>query len=120
LYYLFGATVIGASITVQCHLFVQPGGAVGIDLGCKETITLSTGEQISTKSLRSASKNPPNRKRTNHVKNQSFQAMETWRSKVSKLQRKVARQRENWLHQTTNNIVSGNSLVAGEQLSVKG
>jgi len=32
----------------------------------------------------------------------------------------VTRQRDNWLHQTTSNIVSSNSLVAGEQLNVKG
>jgi putative transposase len=32
----------------------------------------------------------------------------------------VARQREDWLHKTTSDIVSSNSLVAGEQLNVKG
>lgn len=38
---------------------------------------------------------------------------------VSKLQRKVARQREDWQHKVTSIIVSGNSLIAGEKLSVK-
>lgn len=42
------------------------------------------------------------------------------RAKVSKLQRQVTRQREDWLHKTTSNIVSGNSLIAGEQFNVKG
>jgi putative transposase len=119
-----------ASITVRCEPTRESGaGSVGIDLGCKEAITLSTGEQISkpefikegqtkvkvaSKKLRR--KRAPNRKKR-------IKASRRWkreRNAVSKLQRKVARQRENWLHQTTSNIVSSNSLVAGEQLNVKG
>ena len=36
------------------------------------------------------------------------------------MQRKVARQREDWWHKETSKIVSGNSLIAGEKLQVKG
>lgn len=118
------------SITVQCQpARVTCGSAVGIDLGCKEAVTLSTGEQISkpefikeghhkvklaSSSLRR--KRAPNR-------NKKIKASCRWkreRNVVSKLQRKVARQRLSWLHQTTSSIVSGYSLVAGEQLNVKG
>jgi putative transposase len=36
-----------ASITIQCNPQRETGtGAIGIDLGCKEAITLSTGEKI--------------------------------------------------------------------------
>jgi putative transposase len=42
------------------------------------------------------------------------------RNKVSQLQRKVTRSREDWLYKATSNIVSSNSLVAGEELNVKG
>jgi putative transposase len=119
-----------ASITVNCEpTRSTEGGAVGIDLGCKEAITLSTGEQISkpefiregqrkvtatSKKLRR--KQAPNR-------NKKIKASRRWkkhRQAVSRLQRKVTRQREDWLHKTTSNIVSGNSLVAGEKLNVKG
>lgn len=119
-----------ASITVQCQPTRQTGSdSIGIDLGCKEAITLSTGEQIAkpnfikegqlkvkiaSKKLRR--KRAPNRKK-------KIKASKRWkreRTAVSKLQRKVTRQRENWLHQTTSNIVSSNSLVGGEQLNVKG
>ena len=119
-----------ASITVQCQPQRQTGtGSVGIDLGCKEAITLSTGEKITkpdflyegqhkvkaaSKKLRR--KRSPNRnKRVNASRRQKKE-----RLKVSKLQRKVTRQREDWLHKTTSKIVSGNSLIAGEQLNVKG
>lgn len=119
-----------ASITVQCTPIRETGSAwVGIDLGCKDAITLSTGEKIAkpdfikegqqkvkvvSKKLRC--KRAPNR-------NKKIKASRRWkkaRKQVSKLQRKVARQREDWLHQTTSSIVSSHSLVAGEQLNIKG
>jgi putative transposase len=118
-----------ASITVQCEPQRQTGtGSVGIDLGCKDAITLSTGEKIGkpdflksgqlkvkVASKRLRRKRSPNR-------NKKVKASPRWkreRLKVSKLQRKVTRQREDWLHKTTSNIVSSNSLIAGEQLNVK-
>lgn len=119
-----------ASITVQCEpVRVTGSGAVGIDLGCKDAITLSTGEKIAKpefvkegqRKIRCASKKL-RRKRAPH-RNNCIKASRRWkreRKVISKLQRKVARQRENWLHQTTSSIVSGNSLVAVEQLNVKG
>ncbi|MGL5061344.1 MAG: RNA-guided endonuclease InsQ/TnpB family protein [Microcoleus sp.] len=119
-----------ASITVNCEPVRTTGeGAVGIDLGCKEAITLSTSEQISKpefikegqRKVKAASKKLRRKRAPN--RNKKIKASRRWkkhRQAVSKLQRKVTRQREDWLHQTTSNIVSGNSLVAGEQLNVKG
>jgi putative transposase len=119
-----------ASITVQCEPFRATGSdAVGIDLGCKDAITLSTGEKIAKpdflkegqQKVKVASKKLRRKRAPN--RNKKIKASRRWRKerqKISKLQRKVARQREDWLHQTTSNIVSGNSLVAGEQLNVKG
>lgn len=119
-----------ASITVKCVPVrsTQPG-AIGIDLGCKEAITLSTGEQIPkpgfiaagerlvkhlSKALRR--KRSPNRK---EGINPSKRWMTAQRRK-SKAQQRVTRQRHDWLHQITSKIVSGNSLIAGEQLNVSG
>jgi putative transposase len=119
-----------ASITVQCLPQRQTGiGSIGIDLGCKEAITLSTGEKISKpdflkegqQKVKSASKSLRRKRSPN--RNKRVKASRRWkkeRNRVSKLQRKVTRQREDWLHKTTSNIVSGNSLIAGEQLNVKG
>jgi putative transposase len=116
-------------MTVQCSPVRQTGSSsVGIDLGCKEAITLSTGKKIAkpdfikegqckvkAASTKLRRKRSPNRKKR-------IKASRRWkreRQRVSKLQRKVTRQREDWLHKTTSNIVSRNSLVAGEQLNVK-
>jgi len=119
-----------ASITVQCEPTRETGsGAVGIDLGCKDAITLSTGEKIAKpdfikkgqQKIKVASKRLRHKRAPN--RNKKIKASRRWRKarqQVSELQRKVARQRENWLHQTTSSIVSSNSLVAGEQLNVRG
>lgn len=118
-----------ASVTVNCEPVRSTGdGAIGIDLGCKEAITLSTGKQISKpkflkegqRKVKATSKKLRRKRAPNRKK--KIKASRRWKKQrklVSKLQRKVARQRENWLHQTTSNIVSSNSLVAGEQLNVK-
>jgi putative transposase len=119
-----------ASITVECQPIRETdNNAIGIDLGCKDAITLSTGEQISKpkfikegqRKVKAASKKLRRKRAPN--RNKKIKASRRWKKQrkiVSKLQRKVARQREDWLHQTTSNIVSRNSLVAGEQLNVKG
>jgi putative transposase len=113
-----------ASITVNCEPVRETGSdAVGIDLGCKEAITLSTGEQISKpefikvgqRKVKVARKKLRRKRSPNRDK--KIKASRRWkkeRQAVSKLQRKVTRQREDWLHKTTSNIVSSNSLVAGE------
>jgi len=118
-----------ASITVQCQPERQTGtGSIGIDLGCQEAAILSTGEKISKPDflkggqlkVKAASKNLRRKRSPN--RNKRVKASRRWkkeRLKVSKLQRKVTRQREDWLHKTTSKIVSGNSLIAGEQLNVK-
>jgi putative transposase len=117
-----------ASITVKCEPVRSTGdGAVGLDLGCKEAITLSSGEQISKPTFikegqhKVASKKLRRKRAPN--RNKKIKASRRWkkqRQAVSKLQRKVTRQREDWLHKTTSNIVCCNSLVAGEKLNVKG
>lgn len=135
-----------ASITVQCQpVRLTDDGTVGIDLGCVSAITLSTGEKIAKpdfikqgqQKVKASTALSFNVERSRDVKvaskklrckrapnrNKKIKASRRWRKarqQVSKLQRKVARQREDWLHQITSNIVSGNSLVAGEQLNVKG
>jgi putative transposase len=118
------------SITVQCKPKRQTGtGSIGVDLGCKEAITLSTGEKISKpdfletgqRQVKAASKKLRHKRSPN--RNKKVKASRRWKKErafVSKLQRKVTRQREDWLHKTTSHIVSGNSLIAGEQLNVKG
>ncbi|MEQ8385660.1 MAG: transposase, partial [Coleofasciculus sp. A1-SPW-01] len=56
-------------------------------------------------------------------RNKKVKGSRRWKKeqkRISELQGKISRQREDWLHKTTSEIVSGNSLIAGEQLNVKG
>lgn len=119
-----------ASITVQCEpVRASSSDSIGIDLGCKDAITLSTGEKIAKpefikqgqQKVKTASKKLRRKRAPNQ--NKTIKASRRWkreRKAVSLLQRKVTRQREDLLHQTTSSIVSSHSLVAGEQLNVKG
>ncbi|MBD0388022.1 MAG: transposase, partial [Nostoc sp. C3-bin3] len=60
-------------------------------------------------------KRAPNRKK----KIKASRRFKKAQAKVSKLYRKVANQRQDWVHQVAVEIVSGNSFIATEKLEVK-
>lgn len=105
-------------------------GAIGIDFGCKSALSMTDGtnhQQIDApKFLRDAehkikSTSKEKRRKRAPNRNKKIKASRRWRksqSKVSRLIRKVANQRQNWVHQVTTEIVSRNSLVATEKLEV--
>lgn len=118
-----------ASITVECDpIRITEGGAIGLDLGCKEAVTFSDGVQISKpafisegeKAIKLAArslrrKRAPNKKK----KIKASRRFKKIQSKISKLRRKVGRQRLDWMHKIASDTVSRNSLIAGEKLSIK-
>ncbi|MBD2241172.1 transposase [Aulosira sp. FACHB-113] len=110
---------------------ILPIGAIGIDLGCNSALSITdcenhqqieapkflrNAEQLIKKASKSKRrKQSPNRKK-------KIKASRRWKkaqAKVSKITRKVANQRQNWVHQIASEIVSGNSFVATEKLEVK-
>jgi putative transposase len=109
---------------------ILPVGAIGIDLGCNAALSITDGEnhqQIEApKFLRNAEhliKKASKDKRRSRAPNRKkkIKASRRWKkaqSKVSRLTRKVASQRQNWVHQIAADIVSGNSFVATEKLEV--
>jgi putative transposase len=125
-----------ASITVEVldqqvlRPDILPTGAVGIDIGCKSALSITDGENhqhsCAPKFLRNteylirkASKEKRRKQSPNRKK--KVKASRRWKkaqSKVSNLIRKVANQRQNWVHQVASEIVSGNSFVATEKLEV--
>ncbi|MBE9064463.1 RNA-guided endonuclease TnpB family protein [cf. Phormidesmis sp. LEGE 11477] len=119
-----------ASITVKCEPVRETaGGSIGLDLGCKDAVTFSDGTRkakpafiaSADKAVKRASKRLRRKRAPNRDKR--VRGSRRWRverQKVSRLQRKVTRQREHWIHELTSNIVSANSLIAGENLNVKG
>lgn len=119
-----------ASITVNCTPTRETGtSAVGLDFGVLTAAALSDGTKIENPKLlassqvkvRRASK-LKRRKRSPDFK-QRIKGSKRWRKaskKVSKLQRKVANQRQDWVHKVATQIVSNNSMVATEKLNIKG
>jgi putative transposase len=109
---------------------VLPVGAIGIDLGCKSALSMTDGtnhQQIDApKFLRNAErriKQASKEKRRKQAPNRKkkVKASRRWKkaqTKVGKLTRKVANQRQDWVHQVAAEIVSGNSFVATEKLEV--
>lgn len=118
-----------ASITVQCSPERETGiGAVGIDFGCLTAASMSDETRYenprflaATKAKITRASKVKRRKRSPNFK-QKIKASKRWRKaskKVAKLQRQVANQRENWVHQVAAEIVGSNSLVATEKLNIK-
>lgn len=118
-----------ASITVQCLPTRQTDiGAIGLDFGCLTAVAMSDGTVIenprflaSTKVKISKASKAKRRKVKPDFK-KKIKASKRWRKankKVGKLQRQVANQRQNWVHQTATQIVSSNSMVATEKLNIK-
>lgn len=118
-----------ASITVQCVPIRETGtGVIGLDLGCKEAVTFSDKVQISKPSfiaqgeraVKLASKSLRRKRAPNRNKKiKASRRFKKVQQRVSKLRRKVGRQRLDWMHKLTSDTVSRNSLIAGEKLSVK-
>lgn len=118
-----------ASITVQCNpRRTTDTGTVGLDFGCREAVAMSDGTKIENPRFLATAKQQI-RKLSKHQRRKRKPDRKTkikpstrWK-KISrlkaKLHRKVANQRQNWVHQVSNRIVSSNSLVATEKLWIK-
>ena len=119
-----------ASITVNCEVVRATGnGAIGLDFGLHHAVAMSDGTIIDApKFLAKAAKeikkaNKEKRRKLYPNRKKKIKASKRWKrsqNKVSQLTRKVARKRQDWMHQVSSNIVSGNSLIATEKLNIKG
>jgi putative transposase len=118
-----------ASITVNCEPVRQTGsGAVGIDFGTLTAVALSDGTTVENPrflantqaKIRQASKSKRRKRAPNFKKKiKASRRYKKAQAKVSKLIRKSARQRTDWAHKLTAEIVSKNSLVVTETLNIK-
>lgn len=120
-----------ASITVDClpTRTTTDTGAIGLDFGCLHAIADSNGifvenprfvkqaqAKVNKIAKKSRRKRPPNFKK-------KIRASRRWKKAnkaVSKVQSKVARQRQDWQHKVAVEIVSCNSFIATEKLNLKG
>ena len=105
-------------------------GSVGIDFGCKAALAVTDGETHSfveaPKFLRKAERqikhlSKGKRRKVAPNRRKKQKASSRWKKtqlRISKVTRKVANQRQNWVHQVASDIVRCNSFVATEKLEV--
>ena len=106
-------------------------GIIAIDLGCNDAIAWTNGSENglvqAPRFFRKAEQRnkqlgkAKRRKRAPNFK-KKIKASRRWKKTtklVSKLNRKVANQRQNFVHQETTRIISSNSTVVTEKLEVK-
>ena len=118
-----------ASFTVQCLPERETDtGAVGLDFGCLTAVAMSDGTMVENPRFLATMKakiGKASRGKRRKVKpdfKKKIKASKRWKkanNKVALLQRKVANQRQNWVHQTATQIVCSNSMVATEKLNLK-
>ena len=119
-----------ASITVKCEPIRETGvGAIGVDFGTITAVACSDGTKIenprflaaTAEKIRVASKQKRRKRAPNFKK--KIKGSKRWKkaqSRVSKLQRKASKQRQDWTHKVTTQIVSSNSMVVTEKLNIIG
>jgi putative transposase len=117
-----------ASITVNCEpVRITGTGATGLDIGTLSAVAFSDGTKIENprflanaqKQINKVSKQLRRKRKPEKRKAKASRRWKKARKKVSKLQNQVANRRQNWVHQIATQIVSTNSLVATEELTVK-
>lgn len=119
-----------ASVTVECAPVRETGGgAIGLDFGVYHAVAMSDGKIIDNpkflgktqEKIRRVSKQKRRKRAPNFKK--KLKASKRWKKatkKVSRLHTKVANQRKDWVHKVAAQIVSCNSMVATEELNLKG
>ena len=116
------------SITVVCEPVRATGiGSIGADFGCLTAVALSDGTKIENprflaaqqKKIKQVSKSLRRKRKPEKNKTKASRRWRKVKYKVRKLHQKVARQRQNWCHQVAVQIVSSNSMVATEKLTLK-
>jgi putative transposase len=127
----YASVILDVDDTLLKNSRPSEGGTVAIDLGCNDAIAWTNGEDNglipAPRFFRSSEKRnkqlgkAKRRKRSPNFK-KKIKASRRWKKVqklVSKLSRKVANQRQNFVHQETTRIISGNSTVVTEKLEVK-
>ncbi len=118
-----------ASITVECEPQRELGtGIVGADFGCKTAVALSDGTKIEAPKFLSTAqaqirKLSKQLRRKRKPEKRKVKASRRWRSvqtRIRKVKRVVANQRQNWAHQVATDITRCNSIVVTEQINLKG
>jgi len=97
-------------------------GILGIDLGIKDTIILSTGEKYSLPDLSKYEKKLKRLHKQLSRKQKGSKNREKARLRLAKLYEKITNIKEDWIHKVTHKIVNENQVgkIVVEDLNIKG
>jgi len=95
-----GKYFVSIQVAVEIARPVFNGGAVGIDLGLRDFVTLSSGEKLA----------PP----------QYYRKAQQKRRRLARLDERIANQRSDDHHRLSRRLVEENRLIALEDLNVRG
>ena len=119
-----------ASITVECTptRYQTDKGVIGLDFGVNDAIADSKGNFVENPRFKKQAKSKitkigkQSRRKRSPIRGKR-KASRRWKKAnkaMGKVQSKVARQRHDWQHKVSVEIVSCNSLIGTEQLNIKG
>lgn len=99
---------------------IEPKTAIGVDVGIKKLATISTGEAIghphflkeSELKLKKLQMRLSKRKKGSNGRRDA-------RTKVAKMHRKIQRQRDDFLHKASNELINKADIIAFEDLQIK-
>ena len=105
--------------TLQNSQF-QPVKPIGIDMGLKSIITTSDGIQIDPPEfLRKSEKKLSKAQRQLSRKIKGSEKRRKARTRVAKINRKIQRQRDDFSHKLSKNLVENHDLIVFEDLNIK-
>ena len=106
--------------TMQYPRF-QPVKPVGIDMGLKSLITTSDGVQVEhLEFLRKSEKKLAKAQRHLSRKVKGSKKRRKAKTRVAKIHRKIERQRDDFSHKLSRNLVENHDLIVLEDLNIKG
>lgn len=111
-----------ASITVEKEItpLVETNKAVGIDLGVKDFVILSTGEKVNNPKFKRTQRRKLKFLHKNLSKKKGSKNKEKARKKLAKKYEKITNKKQNFLHKLSNKIINENQVICLEDLNIKG
>jgi len=107
--------------TEESKILPKSENVIGIDLGVKELIITSEGEYFENKKFLQNNYYKLRRLQRKFAKTKKGgRNREKLRIKITKLNRKICRQKEHYYHQITNTLLRENQTIIMETLNVKG
>lgn len=114
-----GAWFVSFAREIEATALAPSAGAVGIDRGIAQTLTLSTGEHVQAPDVSALNKRIARARRILSRRKRSSGRYAAQRAKLTALTSRAARIRRDWSHRASTDVARRFGLVAIEGLNIK-